>query len=132
MGTFSTKLDMCEDKKKLYEEKTNIIHTYDVVVDSSTVRYIKKNTLYKLHLCENDLVLENIENSNNSNNSNNSDITIMYQKINSWYYSKNIFGFNFIINNNINRLVFNVENSLEITNNIRDITQELVEYYKSI
>ena len=118
---YNSKTKQCE-KQKLYEEKNNILYTYEVTINYSTLDYIKKNTLFKLYLCENDLLLEN----------NDIKFNIIYQKINTWFYNKNTFGFNFTIDNKINRLIFNLDNSIEISNNIKNITYELVEYYKNI
>ena len=118
---YNSKTKQCE-KQKLYEKENNILYTYEVTINYSTLDYIKKNTLFKLYLCENDLLLEN----------NDIKFNIIYQKINTWFHNKNTFGFNFTIDNKINRLIFNLDNSIEISNNIKNITHELVEYYKNI
>ena len=65
MGTLLTKY-FFEDyeiynSKKLYQKQNNILYIYEVIINCSTLDYIKKNTLFKLYLCDNDLVLENNE-----------------------------------------------------------------------
>ena len=129
MGSLSTKFyDNCDSdiKTNLIEENKYILHTYSVSVKYSDIDYIKQYNKYNLHLCENDIILEKYNQKH----------IFIYQNIDSWFHSYNVFGF--IYNdskNNINnyqKIILYVTNSTEIINNLNNITNDLVVYYKTL
>ena len=93
-------------------------------VVSSKYLDIGKGEVYQIYLCENDLVLKGLKR-----------YRIIYQKINSWVtYNSNMFGF-YIYDNKSKQsreLVFDVLNPVELSDNLRNITHNLVDYYKNI
>ena len=127
MGTFPTRFfydDDSNDEKILKKTSFNSLHKYKASIKESSIQYIKKNIEYDLHLCENDVIIENKKSKH----------IFIYQNINYWIYSKDTFGL-FFKNNNINEksfIIFYVNNGVEIAKNLKKITKELVEYYKGI
>ena len=86
MGSLSTKFyDNCDSdiKTNLIEENKYILHTYSVSVKYSDIDYIKQYNKYNLHLCENDIILEKYNQKH----------IFIYQNIDSWFHSYNVFGF---------------------------------------
>ena len=113
-----------ELKEKIYKKDNSVLYTYIVKINSSTLEEIKKNTLYKIYLCENDVIIEHIDKIYS--------INIIYQDIQSWFYSKTTFGFNFSIQDNLHKLAFKIDDSSSIRNNIKEITSDLVLYYENL
>lgn len=130
MGTIFTKFHYYED----YSIDENLLndnldnktkYTYQGSIKYSNINCLKKNDKYKIYLCENDLVLEDEKNN----------YTFLYQNISHWVYSRNSFGF-FLKNSNNSehkiQIILNVMDGIEVANNLRNITTELVEYYKNL
>jgi len=129
MGSLSTKLFDNYDEEiqtNLIKKNDYVLHTYSVCVKYSDIDYIKQYNKYNLHLCENDIILEKYNQKH----------IFIYQKIDSWFYSHNIFGFLYNDNNNnINnyqKIILHVTNSKEIIDNLNNITKDLVIYYKTL
>ena len=129
MGTIFTRPHYYEDnliENNLIEDTSdNEIYIYNGSIKYSNIDSLKTNDEYTLYLCENDLILEN-----NINN-----YTFLYQNISHWVYSKNSLGFffkNTKDSDNKLQIVLNVIDGEEIANNLKQITTELVEYYKNL
>ncbi len=93
-------------------------------VVSSKYLDIDKGEVYQIYLCNNDIVLKGIKK-----------YRIIYQKINSWVtYNSNMFGF-YIQDKESKQsreLIFEVLDPIELSDNLRNITHSLVDYYKKI
>ena len=93
-------------------------------VVSSKYLDIDKGEVYQIYLCENDVILKGIKK-----------YRIIYQKINSWVtYNSNMFGF-YIHEDKSKQskeLIFDVLKPSELSDNLRNITHNLVDYYKKI
>lgn len=129
MGTLPTShfyYDDSEINTELIKENNSKLYTYNVSIKYSNINNINKNDDYKLHLCENDIILEN----------NTKQHSFIYQKIDSWFCSDNTFGFLYNDNkNNINnyqKIILYVSNSKDIIDNLNKITTDLVIYYKTL
>ena len=111
-------------KVKQWARKSSILYTYNVKINNSTIESIKKNTPYKIYLCENDVIIEQVDALNS--------LHIIYQNINSWFYTNKTFGFNFSINNISHKIEFIIDDSIDIRNKIKEITSDLVIYYENL
>ena len=93
-------------------------------VVSSKYLDIDKGEVYQIYLCENDVILKGIKK-----------YRIIYQKINSWVtYNSNMFGF-YIHEDKSKQskeLIFDVLEPSELSDNLRNITHNLVDYFKKI
>jgi hypothetical protein len=127
MGTLPTKFYYNNDiEEKLITETNNILYIYECTIKNSSLDYIKTTDKYKLYLCENDIILESKLNK----------YIFIYQNIKSWIFSKNTFGF-FLKTDNKSIctdkfIVLNVINGTEIADNLKNITTDLVKYYKDL
>lgn len=124
MGTLPTKFFYYDSEvnTKLIKKKNSKLYTYNVSINYSDINNINKSDNYKLHLCENDIILEN----------NNKQHIFIYHKIDSWFCSENTFGFLYNNNNCFQKIVCYVSNSKNIIDNLNNITNDLVKYYKTM
>lgn len=108
-NNFSTK-----NKDYLYE--------YKCMIEESELDIIEKNEYFTLYLCENHIVLKNKY----------KEFNFIYQNVMFWKSSSKFFGFCYKDMNKTNIITFFVDDGNIIADNLKKITYELVDYYKTI
>ena len=88
----------------------------------SELNNVSENEIFTLYLCENDIIIKNKKNQMN----------FIYQNISHWIFTKNHFGFHYKVMNKNYKLIFNVENGEEVSENLKKIVYDLADYYKNI
>jgi len=98
------------------------LYEYKCVVEESELDIIEKNEYFTLYLCENHIVLKNKC----------KEFYFIYQNVMFWKSSSKFFGFCYKDINKANIITFIVDDGNIIADNLKTITYELVDYYKTI
>lgn len=98
------------------------LYEYKCMIEESELDIIEKNEYFTLYLCENHIVLKNKY----------KEINFIYQNVMFWKSSSKFFGFCYKDMNKANIITFFVDDGNIIADNLKKITYELVDYYKTI
>lgn len=111
------------DNKNHQNTPEEILHSFDATILQSPYTSLD-NIKVLLLFCENDLIIRTP----------NQDIIIIYQCIIGWYRKNLIWGFITKESSIVKKgdYLFQVSKPIEICSTIKNITTELVEYYKNI
>lgn len=102
----------------------NIINTFSVKISKTTDNLFPLESVVTLVLTDNYLIIKNRFDFQ---------LSIIYQKIHQWYTKTNRFGFHFLDTDKIIKIFeFITTEGVNISSSIKDITQDLVEYYKEM
>jgi len=113
-----------EEDEELYSlpDIENFIHKYNCSIIESTDKLIQRNQKYNLYLCDNDLIIKNRRN----------EFRFIYNNIIAWSFTQNFFGFRYKNLKKIEEVIIQIENANKIANDLKNITYDLVDYYKNI
>lgn len=120
---YETQYAIINDSEKTNDDDViGYLYKYNCKSMISELNTVNENEMFILYLCENDIIIKNQKNQMN----------FIYQNISHWIFTQSHFGFYYKIMNNNYKLIFNVENGEDVSENLKKIVYDLADYYKTI